>query len=93
MKISVAYAMPHLQVVRELELPDGATLDMALRESGLLEEYPEINTAVNRSGIHGRVLPGNTVVQPGDRVEIYRPLDIEPGVARSLRAGKRLTKR
>ena len=93
MKVSVVYAMPHRQVVRELELPEGATLDMALCESLLLEEFPEIRSAENHTGIHGRIMPGHTVLQPGDRVEIYRPLDIEPKAARRLRAGKRLTKR
>ncbi len=88
MKISVVYALPDRQIVRELELPVSATVAAALRESGLLQEFPAIDPARTAIGIYGRFVSGDTVLQPGDRVEIYRPLNVEPKTARHLRSKK-----
>lgn len=89
MKISVVYALPDRQIVRDLELPEGATVNAALRASGLLQEFPAIMQAVTPVGIYGRVAAGDDALQPEDRVEIYRPLSIEPGVARRQRSRRR----
>ncbi len=89
MKVSVVYARPDCQIVREVELAEGATIAVALRRSGLLEEFPAIDPAVTPVGIYGRVVTANTVLQPGDRLEIYRPLNTEPKTARHLRSRKR----
>lgn len=89
MKISVVYALPGRQIVRDLELPEGATVDAALQASGLLQEFPAITPAVTPVGIYGRITTGNDVLQPGDRVEIYRPLSIEPKAARRQRSRRR----
>lgn len=89
MKISVVYALPDRQIVRDLELPEGATVDVALQASGLLQEFPAITQAVTPVGIYGRVAAGDDLLQPEDRVEIYRPLSVEPGVARRQRSRKR----
>ena len=89
MKVSVVYALAERQIVRELELPPGATVAAALRKSGLLEEFPAIDPAATPIGIYGRVVTGGEMLQPGDRVEIYRPLRAEPKTARRLRSKKR----
>lgn len=88
MKVSVVYALPDRQIVRELELPEGETVDAALRQSGLLQEFPGIAPAITALGIYGKAATGDTVLQPGDRVEIYRPLSVEPKTARRLRSSK-----
>lgn len=88
MKISVVYALPDRQIVRELELPIGATAALALRESGLLKELPNINPASIPLGIYGMAVSADTLLQDGDRLEIYRPLNIEPKAARRLRSKK-----
>ncbi len=85
MKISIVYAMPDRQIVRVLELPAGATLGMAVEQSGLLQEFPEIDLTSASVGIFGRVLPLQTLLQPGDRVEIYRQLSADPKEARHRR--------
>jgi len=87
--ITVVYALPDRQIVRDLKLPADATLETALRQSGLLQEFPEIDPLRTPVGIYGRVMPRDTILRPGDRVEIYRPLRVEPGTARRRRAGKR----
>ena len=87
MNVTVVYALPDRQVVRELELPEGSTLESALLLSGFLEDFPEIAGA-NPVGVHGQILPRHAVLHPGDRVEIYRPLRMEPKAARRKRAGQ-----
>lgn len=89
MKVSVVYALPGRQVVRELDLPNGATLAMALDQSGLLQEFPEIKPQSVPVGVYGRVVPLHAVLEPGDRVEIYRQLREEPKAARRKRVSGR----
>lgn len=88
MKVSVVYALPERQIVRELELPEGSTVAAALQKSGFLEEFPAIDAVTTPVGIYGRVTSGNVRLRPGDRVEIYRPLRAEPKAARRLRSKK-----
>ena len=89
MIITVVYALPDRQIVRDLKLSAGTTLGTALRESGLLQEFPEIDPVRTPVGIYGQVVPHDSVLSPGGRVEIYRPLREQPGAARRRRAGKR----
>lgn len=89
MKVTVVYALPDRQIVRDLEVLPDATLAVALEQSGLLREFPEINLASAPVGVHGRLMPRSAVLQPGDRVEIYRQLNLEPAEARRRRFSKR----
>ncbi len=84
--IEVVYALPEKPVRRELRLPAGSTVGAAIRASGLLREYPEIDLERNRLGIFGRLVRLETVVRNGDRVEIYRPLLADPKEVRRRRA-------
>lgn len=88
MKISVIYALPDRQIIRELDLDAGATLSEALARSGLTAEFPEIGARALPVGIFGQVRPPDTVLRSGDRVEIYRPLPVEPKEARRKRVRK-----
>ncbi len=89
MKVSVIYALPDRQVVCEVELPAGATIAMAVQRSGLLQQFPEIDPASALTGVYGRVRPADTLLQPGDRVEIYRKLRVDPQAARRARLDSR----
>lgn len=89
MKITVVYALPRQQIVRELELPEDSTVSAALEQSGLLEDFPAIDPKLTKLGIFGKTASRDDVLQPGDRVEIYRPLKSEPKAARRLRSKKR----
>lgn len=86
MLVTVVYALPERQIVREVELPDGATLLAALQCSGLLREFPEIDPLVTPVGVYGQIMSPEAILHPGDRVEIYRSLSEEPKVARRKRA-------
>lgn len=87
--VSVAYS-PHAGVVDEvmLSLPRGATLADALHASGILQRHAEIDPAHAKIGIWGRLQPGDTPLRERDRVEIYRPLTVDPKEARRLRYRK-----
>lgn len=72
----------------ELEMAPGSTATMAVRQSGLLQDLPQeaINTLA--LAIWGRQVPGSQVLRAGDRVELTRPLTVDPKVARRERFAK-----
>ena len=90
LSIEVVYAFPGRQVLRRVALPGGSTVEDAIRASGLLEEFPEIDP--NRVGIYGKVAGRDTRLRDRDRVEIYRPLRADPKEIRRARAGERRAK-
>ena len=67
-----------------LELPAGSSVADALRASGWLAQYGWAPGAL-RCGVWGRVLPLDHPLRDGDRVEVYRPLLVDPKEARRLR--------
>ena len=67
----------------ELRLPCGATVADALRESGLLQRHPELAGA--KVGVWGRLRTPQDPLRDGDRVELYRPLQVDPKEARRQR--------
>lgn len=73
----------------ELALPASATLADALAASGLAERHPEVTTLP--AGIWGRVQPPDTPLRDRDRVEVYRPLLVDPKEARRLRYKRQRT--
>jgi len=78
-----------LAVEVQVDLPRDATLLEAIRRSGLLERFAEIDVSTQALGVWGRVSAPDTRLHEGDRVEIYRPLAMDPKEARRLRARKR----
>lgn len=87
--IEVAYATPQRQTVVRLRLPPGSTVRQAVEQSGLLAEFPEISLETCKLGVFGRLRKAGDALEPGDRVEIYRPLIADPKLARRQRAKKR----
>lgn len=78
-----------------LLLPAGSTIPDAVKASGLAARFPEIEGAETRFGIFGKIEkePAARVLKSGDRVEIYRPLLIDPKEARRARAAKAKARR
>jgi putative ubiquitin-RnfH superfamily antitoxin RatB of RatAB toxin-antitoxin module len=72
--------------VVELAVPEGATLEDVIRNSGILERCPEIDPAAVSVGVFNRLCAPGDRVRDGDRVEIYRPLLADPKEARRRRA-------
>jgi putative ubiquitin-RnfH superfamily antitoxin RatB of RatAB toxin-antitoxin module len=85
LRIEVVYcAQPgHIDRV-SLSLPDGATLRDALAASGLQQCHGLAEGGL-LAGIWGRVQPLQTPLRDLDRVELYRPLQVDPKEARRLR--------
>lgn len=89
MHVEVIFALPDEQIVIDVELPGEATVDDAIRESKIMEKYPEIDLEVNKTGIFGKPAKRDAVLHRGDRVEIYRPLIADPKEMRKQRAKKK----
>lgn len=86
MPVEVAYATPDLQVVLSIQVAAGATVRQAIDYSGVLQQFPEIDLTLAKVGIFSRIVALTEQLNPGDRVEIYRPLRLNPNQARLLRA-------
>jgi putative ubiquitin-RnfH superfamily antitoxin RatB of RatAB toxin-antitoxin module len=68
-----------------LRVPAGTTVRSVIERSRLLERHPEIDLAQNRVGIYARFVSLEALVQNGDRVEVYRPLQADPKELRRQR--------
>ncbi len=94
MLVEVAYAEPDTQVIIPLMVPQGATIEQAIVQSGVLATYPAIDLAVNKVGIFGKLSKLDKPLRERDRVEIYRKLIADPKEVRKQRAaqGKKMRK-
>lgn len=90
--VEVAYALPEKQYLQRVTLEEGATVEQAIHQSGLLELRSDIDLKVNKVGIYSRPVKLHDVVHEGDRVEIYRPLIADPKELRRQRAEKAANK-
>jgi putative ubiquitin-RnfH superfamily antitoxin RatB of RatAB toxin-antitoxin module len=68
-----------------VQLPVGSRIADAIRASGLLKDLPDDAVDALQPGIWGRKMPADHVLREGDRVELYRPLKVDPKVARRER--------
>lgn len=100
MEIEVAYALSDRQLIRKLQVAPGCSALQAVRQAGLEEDFPGVDPERAEMGIFsqpldGRVrpLPAECILESGDRVELYRPLQIDPKQARLARAAKAKTNR
>jgi uncharacterized protein len=93
-EVEVAYASPERQLILKVEVPPGTTAIEAVRLSGIEEQFPEIELGRNRLGVFGKLCKSDRQLNAGDRVEIYRPLIVDPRAARRelAAAGKSMGK-
>lgn len=91
--IEVAYATPKRQLILSVDVSTGTTMVEAVRASGILREFPEIDLASVKMGVWGKTEkdPATRIMQTGERIEVYRPLLIDPKEARKNRASKAAT--
>ncbi|MBS8670224.1 RnfH family protein [Escherichia coli] len=90
--VEVAYALPEKQYLQRVTLQEGATVEEAIRASGLLELRTDIDLTKNKVGIYSCPAKLSDIVHDGDRVEIYRPLIADPKELRRQRAEKSANK-
>ena len=88
--VEVAYALPEKQKIIAIEVEPGCTAYEAAVRSRIVESFPDIDLENTRMGIFGKAIaePRKHVLSAGDRVELYRPLLIDPKQARKARAEK-----
>jgi putative ubiquitin-RnfH superfamily antitoxin RatB of RatAB toxin-antitoxin module len=86
--VEVAYALPRRQLILELRVDEGTTAEQAIRASGMLEQFPEIDLKSSKVGVFGKPCKLTDTLHDGDRVEIYRPLIADPKEIRKQRAAK-----
>jgi putative ubiquitin-RnfH superfamily antitoxin RatB of RatAB toxin-antitoxin module len=85
--VEVACALPDRQRVYRVEVGKGATVMQAIEASGVRWDEPGLVVDPQRLGVFARKAGPDTVLRDGDRVEIYRPLTLDPKEARRRRAG------
>jgi putative ubiquitin-RnfH superfamily antitoxin RatB of RatAB toxin-antitoxin module len=88
--VEVAYATPMRQVVKSLVLSAGSNVVQAIRASGLLDEYPEIDLNHQHVGVFGEFVQLDAALHDGERVEIYRALIADPKEARRRRVQSKM---
>ena len=81
MRVEVVHALPGGEEAVSVDLPAGSTVADALAKSGLA-------CRAGKVGIYGKVVSRTTRLADGDRVELYRPLEVDPKEARRRRARK-----
>lgn len=86
LNVEVVYALPAQQTLLRARLAEGATVEDAIRASGVLDAFPEIDLARNKVGIFSKLVKLDEPVRDRDRVEIYRPLIADPKEVRRKRA-------
>ncbi|MEW9570511.1 RnfH family protein [Rhodanobacter sp. Si-c] len=86
--VEVAHAGVHDTWRRRVSLPAGSTAMQAVEAAGGLQELPAEVLNPLRLGIHSRRVEADHVLRDGDRLELYRPLALDPMAARRRRAGQ-----
>lgn len=80
--VEVAYAEPDRQFLERLEVAAGTTVGQALSLCGVKRQFPDLSLADAELGVWGHPAARDRVLIEGDRVEIYRPLAMDPREAR-----------
>jgi uncharacterized protein len=86
LRVEVVYALPEKQVVIALEVEEATTVLRAIEQSGILRQFPQADPRRDGVGIFGKRVTLDTPLRDRDRVEIYRPLIVDPKAARQERA-------
>ena len=84
--VEVVYATETDQCLLCLRVQDNATVHDVIEQSGILAQYSEIDLVQQKVGVFSRFVALDQLVRHGDRIEIYRPLKIDPKDARRRRA-------
>ena len=93
--IEVVYALPHKQWIVSIPFAKGMTAREAAERSGLMESHPEIGTRPLVLGLFGNEIECHQRLKDGDRVEICRPLGLDPREMRrrAVAAGRHMGQR
>lgn len=83
--VTVVFCAPGVEDIVDLRMPPGSTVRAAVEAAGVLARHSGFADALD-VGIWGRACSQDETLRSGDRVEIYRPLQVDPKEARRIRA-------
>ena len=78
MKVGIVYAEPDKQLWLNIDINEGATVEEAINQSGILNKFPHLDITKQKIGIYGRFTKLQNKVAEGDRIEIYREITADP---------------
>jgi putative ubiquitin-RnfH superfamily antitoxin RatB of RatAB toxin-antitoxin module len=87
--VEIAYALPEEQVIISIKVPTKSDVKHAIEKSGIQIKVPSIDLSKNKVGIFGKKTTLNHLLKDRDRIEIYRPLILDPKEMRRKRAAKK----
>ena len=86
--IEIAYALPARYYLKSFKVDEGTMIQTAILQSGILQQFTEIDLRENKVGIYSRPAKLTDQLKDGDRIEIYRPLLADPKEIRRKRAAE-----
>lgn len=92
MKVTIVHCTQQTDHRVELDVPKGTTIGAAIELSGVYARAPSLQAGCLTVGIWNRVVGLEQVLNEGDRIEIYRPLSVDPKEGRRLRAELKRTR-
>jgi putative ubiquitin-RnfH superfamily antitoxin RatB of RatAB toxin-antitoxin module len=87
--VEIAYALPEEQVIISIKVPTIFNVQQAIEKSGIQKKIPSIDLSKNKVGIFGKKTTLDHTLNDRDRIEIYRPLILDPKEMRRKRAAKK----
>ena len=87
--VEIAYALPEEQVIISIKVPTIFNVQQAIEKSGIQKKFPSIDLSKNKVGIFGKKTTLDHLLSDKDRIEIYRPLILDPKEMRRKRAAKK----
>ena len=87
--VEVAYAMPEEQIIISIKVPIKYNVKQAIEKSDIQKKFPSIDLSKNKVGIFGKKTTLDHPLKDRDRIEIYRPLILDPKEMRRKRAAKK----
>ena len=82
LQIEVVFADTREQRLLSLSVANGTTVAEAIEQSGIQQHFPAVDLSALDVGVWGQPVERSRVLRDGDRVEIYRPLLMDPREAR-----------
>jgi len=86
--VEVAFALPDKQAIVVVDVAPGTTAMEAAEQSGIVDQFEGLTLDGAKLGVFGKAVPVTHVMSAGERVEIYRPLQIDPKEVRKARAAE-----
>ena len=87
--VEIAYALTEEQVIISIKVPTISNVQQAIEKSGIQKKFPSIDLSKNKVGIFGKKTTLDHLLKDRDRIEIYRPLILDPKEMRRKRAAKK----